>query len=176
MRRLKLVSQGLALGLVAGLLVLLVWKLAHGSKGSLKVGQEVPGFTLSRVDAPGKLSLSSLRGKAVVVNFWASWCIPCKQEAPLLESAWRRWRSRGVVVVGVDSNDFVGEARRFMRKYGVTYPVVNDGPASVARDYGVVFLPETFFVAQNGRLTGHLAGQISNRAELDAAIREALAK
>jgi cytochrome c biogenesis protein CcmG, thiol:disulfide interchange protein DsbE len=172
--RLKVVAQGFALALVAGLLALLVWKLVHDSRGSVKVGDAVPDFTLSRVNAPGELSLSSLRGKAVVVNFWASWCVPCKEEAPLLESASRRWRSRGVVVVGVDSNDFVGDARSFLRRYGGTYPVVNDGPATVADDFGVVYLPETFFVGRDGRLTGHLPGQIASREELDAGIRSAL--
>lgn len=174
MLRPKLLGQGLALALVAGLLALLVWKLAHGSGGSVKVGQHAPAFTLARVGAPGDVSLSSLRGKAVVLNFWASWCVPCKEEAPLLESAWQRWRSRGVVVLGVDSRDFTGDARRFMRKHGVTYPVVRDGSGSHADSYGVDGYPETFFLDRDGRLTEHLVGQVSSRGQLDSAIREAL--
>jgi cytochrome c biogenesis protein CcmG/thiol:disulfide interchange protein DsbE len=171
---LRVVAQGLALALVAGLLSLLIWKLSHDSSRKLEVGGRVPSFTLSRVAAPGELSLSSLRGKAVVLNFWASWCIPCKEEAPLLESASRRWRSRGVVVLGVDSRDFTGDARRFMRKYHLGYPVVRDGSGSRADSYGVDGYPETFFIDRNGRLTRHLVGQIASRAELDAGIREAL--
>jgi cytochrome c biogenesis protein CcmG/thiol:disulfide interchange protein DsbE len=170
----KVVAQGLALALVAGLLALLVWKLAHDSSAHLEVGRSVPDFTLSRVDAPGDLQLSSLRGRAVVLNFWASWCIPCKAEAPLLQSAATRWRGRGAVVLGVDSRDFTGDARRFMRRYKLTYPMVKDGSGSHADSYGVDGYPETFFIDRDGRLTKHLVGQISTRAELDAAIRKSL--
>ena len=171
---LRVVAQGLALALVVGLLALLIWKLSHGPPGKLAVGSRVPGFTLSRVDAPGHLALSSLRGKVVVLNFWASWCVPCKQEAPLLESASKRWRARGVVVLGVDSRDFTGDARRFMRKYQLTYPVVRDGSGSRADSYGVDGYPETFFIGPDGRLSRHLVGQIASRAQLDAGIRKAL--
>jgi cytochrome c biogenesis protein CcmG, thiol:disulfide interchange protein DsbE len=173
--RLKLVGQALAVALVACLLALLVWKLARGGSHHVKAGQQVPDFTLDRIGVPGQLSLASLRGKAVVLNFWASWCIPCKAEAPLLESAAARWRSRGVVVLGVDSNDFTGDARGFMRRYGLTYPVVHDGDGGRANRYGVSGLPETFFVRRDGRLAVHIPGQIVTRRQLDAGIRKALA-
>ena len=173
--RLKLVAQALAVGIVVGLLALLVWKLARGGPQHVKAGQEAPNFTLDRIGAPGKLSLASLRGKTVVLNFWASWCITCKAEARLLESASHRWGGKGVVVVGVDSNDFTSDARHFMRHYGLTYPVVHDKDGGRANRYGVTGLPETFFVRRNGRLSGHIPGQIANRAQLDAGIRHALA-
>jgi cytochrome c biogenesis protein CcmG/thiol:disulfide interchange protein DsbE len=172
--RLKVVSQALAVALVAGLLALLVWKLARGGSQHVSAGQQAPSFTLPRIGAPGTLSLSSLRGKAVVLNFWASWCIPCKEEAPLLESAARRWGSRGVVVLGVDSEDFTTDARAFMRRHGVTYPVVHDGDGSRAERYGVSAFPETFFLARSGRVVLHVPGQIVNRAQLDEGIRKAL--
>jgi cytochrome c biogenesis protein CcmG, thiol:disulfide interchange protein DsbE len=171
--RLKLVSQALAVALVAGLLGLLVWKLARGSQ-HVNAGQQAPSFTLRRIGAPGTLSLASLRGKAVVLNFWASWCIPCKQEAALLESASRRWLSRGVVVLGVDSEDFTSDARAFMRRHGVTYPVVHDGQGSSAERYGVSAFPETFFVGRNGHVVLHVPGQIVSRTQLDHGIRKAL--
>jgi cytochrome c biogenesis protein CcmG, thiol:disulfide interchange protein DsbE len=170
----KIVAQGFALALVAGLLALLVWKLSHDSPVHLEVGRPVPNFRLSRLDTRGNLQLSSLRGRPVVLNFWASWCIPCKAEAPLLESAATRWRDRGVVVLGVDSRDFSGDARRFMRKHQLTYPMVKDGSGSRADSWGVDGYPETFFIDRDGRLTKHLVGQIPSRAELDSAIRESL--
>jgi cytochrome c biogenesis protein CcmG/thiol:disulfide interchange protein DsbE len=173
--RLRLVAQALAVALVAGLLGLLVWKLAYGGSGHVQAGQRAPDFTLERIGGPGHLSLASLRGRAVVLNFWASWCIPCKAEAPLLESASRRWHGRGVVVLGVDSNDFTSDARRFMRRYQLTYPVVHDRDGGRANSYGVSAFPETFFVGRDGRLAGHIPGQIVSRTQLDDGIRRALA-
>ena len=114
--RLKLGGQFVAVVLVAALLTLLIWKVVHGNGGGvaakLDKGHVVsaPNFTLSRLDRPGRLQLASLRGKAVVLNFWASWCYPCNQEAKALE---RGWRDAGmdVVFLGVDVNDLRSEAR-----------------------------------------------------------------
>jgi cytochrome c biogenesis protein CcmG/thiol:disulfide interchange protein DsbE len=160
-RPLKLGGQALALGLVASLLALLVWKLAH--QPSVPKGA-APTFSLPRLDRGGELGLAALRGKAVVLNFWASWCAPCKDEAPELEAASRRWRSRGVVVVGIDSQDFRGDARRFARRHGVTYPLVHDGKGKTRDDYGVTGLPETFFVDRSGKLVGdHIQGPVTER-------------
>jgi cytochrome c biogenesis protein CcmG/thiol:disulfide interchange protein DsbE len=174
-RQVKLAGQGLAVALVAGLLALLVWKVVSGGPTSLKVGQTVPNFTLARIGAPGDLTLSSLRGRAVVLNFWASWCVPCKQEAPLLETAWNRWRSHGLTVVGVDSEDFTGDAAAFMRRYGMTYPNVHNGDGTVAKDrYGTTGYPESFVIDRHGKLVEHIAGQIAHESDLTPAIRKAL--
>ena len=99
-KQLKLAGQVAALAAVATLLGLLVWKLTHQTHAP-KIGGPAPNFTASRVDASGKLDLASLRGKPVVLNFWASWCVPCKGEAKLLEQAWRQYKGKGVVFVGV---------------------------------------------------------------------------
>src|SRR3954452_1876728 len=102
--RLKLGAQALAVGLVALLLALLVWKLVQGSGKEAEIGKPAPNFTLSRVDAPGKLQLDSLRGRVVVLDFCASWCYPCNQEARMLQAAAKRFGKR-VLVLGVDVND-----------------------------------------------------------------------
>jgi cytochrome c biogenesis protein CcmG, thiol:disulfide interchange protein DsbE len=163
---------------VAGLLGLLIWKVVHqtkGAAGELEQGKRpaAPHFDLNRLDTEGKLSLASLRGKVVVLNFWASWCAPCKSEAPRLEAAWRRWRANGVVVVGVDAQDFSGDARKFMRRYGLTYPNVHDGPGNVLPKYGVTGFPETYFVSRKGRLVDGVTGEISEEKLTDG-IRRAL--
>src|SRR3954452_4462261 len=107
--RLKLGAHALAVGLVALLLALLVSKLVPCAGKEAEIGKPAPNFALSRVDAPGKLQLAALRGKVVVLNFWASWCYPCNQEAPTLQAAARRWGKR-VVVLGVDVNDPTSDA------------------------------------------------------------------
>ena len=169
--RAKLGAQAAAIAAVAGLLALLVWKLAHQPSPPRGAA---PGFTLKRLVGEGELELASLRGKVVVINFWASWCVPCKEEAPRLEAAARRWAARDVVVLGIDSQDFSGDARRFARRYGLTYPLVHDGPGKVRSRYGVTGFPETFFVAPDGRIVGdHIQGPVSDE-QLDANIRAAL--
>jgi cytochrome c biogenesis protein CcmG/thiol:disulfide interchange protein DsbE len=160
-RPLRLGAQGIALALVAALLALLVWKLAH--QPSVPKGS-APDFTLPRLDRAGDLQLAALRGKSVVLNFWASWCVPCKEEAPRLQAGSRRWAADGVVVVGIDSQDFRGDARRFARRYGVTYPIVHDGPGKTGESYGVTGFPETFFIDRRGKLVGdHIQGPVSSR-------------
>jgi cytochrome c biogenesis protein CcmG/thiol:disulfide interchange protein DsbE len=182
--RLKLGAQVLALALVTGLFVLLVWKLASQDEGAsrkLERGETPPApvFRLDRLDRPGKLSLASYRGRPVVLNFWASWCVPCKEEAPLLEAVWRRYRDRGLVVLGIDIHDLRSDARRFARQNRMSYPLAFDGVGKTSTDYGLTGVPETFFVARSGRLVCdrlqagvHLEG---NRERFDECVQEVLA-
>jgi cytochrome c biogenesis protein CcmG/thiol:disulfide interchange protein DsbE len=177
--RYRLGAQALAVGLVLALLALLIWKVAFENNGggvAAKIDHgkitAAPDFTLSRLDRPGKLRLASLRGRVVVLNFWASWCYPCLKEAPALEDAWRKHEGR-VVVLGVDTNDFSGDAKAFIRKKGLTYPVVHDNHDVVAPKYGFKFLPETFFIDARGKVVGHVGGQV-NASDLRAGIERAL--
>jgi cytochrome c biogenesis protein CcmG/thiol:disulfide interchange protein DsbE len=171
--RLKLSAQALAVALVAGLLALLIWKVAQGSQNEAKIGKPAPDFTLGRLDRPGSLQLSSLRGKVVVLNFWASWCQPCKLEAPDLAASAKKWSGR-VVVLGVDVNDPSGDARGFMRKYGITYPIVHDNKNVTSPKYGLTGLPETFFLDRRGRIVSHVISGIKAadlRRGVEAALR-----
>src|SRR3990172_6668621 len=140
---LRRLGQMAAIAAVLGLLAILAWRVVSdrdaGAVAALQRGDHptAPNFTLKRLDREGELELESLRGKAVVLNFWASWCLPCKKEAPLLEQAWRKWRSRDVVVVGIDANVLESAARRFAKRYELTYPIVHDGPGKLLDDYGL---------------------------------------
>jgi cytochrome c biogenesis protein CcmG/thiol:disulfide interchange protein DsbE len=177
------VGQGLAIGLVALLFLLLAWSLLKDNGGGLKNAAArgerpaAPDFTLERLDGQGDLRLSSLRGKAVVLNFWASWCIPCKREAPYLETVWRDMRDRGVVVVGVDAKDFRVDARRFAKRFELTFPLVYDGPGSTLGGFGVTGFPETFVLDREGRVVEAFAGAVDGdevRPRLLAAIDRAI--
>jgi len=175
--RLKLGAQALAVGLVLGLLALLIWKVTHNSGGGVasKIDHghiaPAPDFTLGRLDGQGDLRLAALRGKPVVLNFWASWCYPCNQEASTLEAAAHEWSGKATVV-GVDVRDATGDARKFLRQHGISYPVVHDNRDSMWPSYGLTGLPETFFVDPRGRVVGHVAGQIS-ASDLRRGIEEA---
>jgi cytochrome c biogenesis protein CcmG, thiol:disulfide interchange protein DsbE len=180
MRRLKLAGQVLAVGLVASMLGLLAWKVTHDDGGNPAAAFErgerpvARGFTLDRMDEDGELSLSSLRGRVVVLNFWASWCDPCRKEMPRLEQAWQRYRERGVTFVGVNTTDFTGDAERFLRRYRVTFPVVRDGNGRVLARYGGLPIPWTYFVGRDGRIVGYIRGEVTEDA-LEDGLEQALA-
>lgn len=160
-RQARIGLQVLALACVAGLLALLVWKLSH-QPSAPKIGSQAPGFTLPRLAGSGNVSLASLRGRAVVLNFWASWCDPCKSEATVLEREWTKYRGRGVVFVGVDYHDFGSEARRFVAAHGLTFPMLHDGSGNVTTgDYDVSQVPETYVIDRGGKVVAHFAGPIT---------------
>jgi cytochrome c biogenesis protein CcmG/thiol:disulfide interchange protein DsbE len=108
------------------------------------------------------LGLSELRGHAVVLNFWASWCPPCRTEAPRLERAWRQARRRGVAFLGLDMQDVSSDARDFLDEFEISYPNVRDPGNDVALDWGLTGLPETFFLRRDGRIVGRVIGAISS--------------
>lgn len=136
----------------------LLW-FALARTGSHAVsGNSAPSFELALLDGSGVLSDEDLRGKPVVINFWASWCIPCREEAPLLEETWRAYKDQGVVFLGVNIKDAESDARRFVDDFGITYPQVRDLDQSLTQEFGVKGLPETFFVDHRWTFVGAISG------------------
>lgn len=174
LRALRIVA---ACGVLA-LGVTLAWRATHQHNGTAaailhdKVVR-APAFDVPPLAGAGKVTLASFRGKAVVLNFWGSACVPCKQEMPRLQAASERWAAKGVQFVGMDSIDFRGPARAFVRKRGVTYPIGFDGNGDVAIRYGVSYTPTTFFIDRRGRIVRHFVGPVSDK-DLDAWIGDAL--
>ncbi|HWG83586.1 MAG TPA: TlpA disulfide reductase family protein [Gaiellales bacterium] len=119
-----------------------------------------PDFTLQNVNGHGTTTLSSLRGKPVVLNFWASWCDPCKTEAPALQELSQKYAGR-MTVVGLDSQDDTGDARDFARRYHLTYPLVHAGGSSIYHRWGLSGFPETFIIDSRGRVIHHFPGEVS---------------
>jgi cytochrome c biogenesis protein CcmG/thiol:disulfide interchange protein DsbE len=169
-----------AVTVVLALLGLLVWDLAHqggpGVATKVDKGKAVPAplLDLPRLDADGQLSLASLRGKVVVVNFWQSSCYPCKLEARDIAEAYRDWAPKGVVFLGVDAQDLKSAGRAYLKRYNVTYPNVRDAIGKTWSTWGVTGVPETFFIDRRGRVVPpHITGQAS-RDRIDEGIRRAL--
>jgi cytochrome c biogenesis protein CcmG/thiol:disulfide interchange protein DsbE len=168
--RLKLGAQVLALTLVTGLFVLLVWKVTtQGDNAADELGRgktpAAPHFRLDRLDRPGKVSLAAYRGKPVILNFWASWCEPCKRETPELVAFSKRHPK--IAVVGLAVNDAASDARRFARKEGVPYALGLDRDADVADRFAVTGLPVTAVIDADGRLASTFIGEISE-AQLES--------
>lgn len=165
--------QATALVAVAGLFALLVWRLSHQSHPA-KVGGPVPNFTLRRLEGSGTISLASLRGKPAVINFFASWCGPCKAEAKILESASQQYKGR-ISFLGIDYHDVTSDGRRFLQAHGITFPTVQDGSGTIGDKYGLTGVPETFVVNAQGRLLKHIPGTLTvNMSSFDAGIKAAL--
>ena len=168
------VLQATALVAVAGLFALLVWRLTHQSHPP-KLGAPAPNFALRRLDGDGIVSLRSLRGKPAVINFFASWCEPCKGEATVLESAWQQYKGR-VNFIGIDYNDVTSDGLKFQRAHHITFLTLRGGNGSVGDAYGLTGVPETYFVDARGRLVGsHIEGTVAHqKTQFYAGIKAAL--
>jgi cytochrome c biogenesis protein CcmG/thiol:disulfide interchange protein DsbE len=127
------------------------------------VGKPAPAFTLSRLDGGAPLSLSQYAGRAVVLNFWASWCIPCKQENPALVRAYERYRTSDVVIIGILYQDSTDSGRAYVRDLGVLWPTVADEDGRVSLSYGVFGIPETYFIGADGVIAGRHIGPIDEQ-------------
>ena len=164
--RAKILLQVAAVAVVALLIALLGWQVAEDEEGrglsaAVAAGKAppAPGFALESLEGGDEVSLADFRGRPVVLNFWASWCGPCKDEAPMLQTAWERYRDRGLVVLGVDAQDLASDGRRFAERYELTYPLAYDGNGSTLGRYGLTGFPETWFISRSGRLVGeHITG------------------
>lgn len=126
-----------------------------------------PDFSLSTFD--GKpIHLADLRGKSVILNFWASWCGPCADEQPVLNDVAKRYEAQGVVVVGVNVQDKQADALAFMARHGVAYPVVVDPNGAVYINYGVVAVPETYLITPDGAISQKFAQPVSSNTLVPA--------
>lgn len=154
------------------LLGLLAWGLKKVQAGPVSSGM-APDFTLTSFDGR-TLKLSELRGQVVIINFWASWCPPCREEAAYLEQTWRKYEGKGVVFIGVDWVDTEKEALAYMDEFDLTYFNGPDIGTRIAQAYNIQGVPETFYVAKNGELRGVHIGPLKS-PELDDKIDELLA-
>jgi cytochrome c biogenesis protein CcmG, thiol:disulfide interchange protein DsbE len=151
------------LALVALLAYGLVSNKTSESPSSALLNKVAPTPVLPTLDGPGKSSLAAYKGKVVVLNYWASWCDPCRAEAPLLERWQQRIQSKGGTVLGVDVLDVAGDARAFVNKYGLTYPILRDGDGSSQTAYGILAYPESFVIGRDGRIAAAKRGVVNDQ-------------
>jgi len=175
-----------AVGLVAGLLVLIaaavmMWRPGEGfvvqplgwqPAGRLISGQPAPDFTLRLLDG-STLTLADLRGRVVVLNFWATWCSPCEKEMPALQAAWAGYQAQGLIVVGVAVQEGEAEVREMAARFGVDFPLGMDPGEHIAAAYGITGVPETFVIDPEGRVAHVHIGPVG-ASELNRELRSLL--
>ena len=159
---------------LAVFLVLMGIGVSRAYQGTVQPGSEIPDFSLTlfsgyEYNGQSEVKMSELRGKVIFINFWASWCKPCEQEAALLEEAWKYYQPSGkVVFLGVDYVDTEPEARIFLKKFGVTYPNGPDLETAISQRFRIKGVPETFIIDANGILRFVKIGPFSTVDEIRA--------
>ncbi len=172
-RRLSIV-QLLAFATVLGIIALFAVGMVNRGAKPVESGA-APQFSIPLFSGE-TFSLAEQRGKVVVVNFWASWCIPCRQEAPMLERVWRRYKDRDVVFVGVAYVDTETESAKFLKEFNITYPNGPDIGTEISQKFHIKGVPETFFVGKDGQIYGNYIGPFGSEAALTTKIEELLKK
>ncbi len=154
------VRSSIAVLAVLAVVGLLVYGLVSHGSSRVAVGDVAPDPALPRLEGGGKGSLADYRGKWVLVNFWASWCVPCRAEAPALEEFQRRHGDKGFTVLGIDTRDLSGDGRAFADKFELSYPQLRDGDGEMAHEYGTTGVPENFLVNPRGKVAGVFVGPV----------------
>jgi len=186
-RLVGLIAGGVAAVLIIALLI--VGLAASGGStaidDALVSGQRPPAPDITLpvlVSGPGlppagqRVSLSSLKGTPVVLNLWASWCGPCRDEAPIFETAWERYRGKGALVLGLDLQDLSENALAFLRENGITYPSLRDGTDASKRDLEATGVPETYIIDKRGRIALHITGQVTELRQITVPLDQVLAE
>ncbi|HEV2727511.1 MAG TPA: redoxin domain-containing protein [Solirubrobacterales bacterium] len=146
---------------VLAIVGLLVFGLVNKGSSGISIGDAAPTAPLPRLGSGGTESLADYRGRWVLVNFWASWCLPCREEAPALERFQRQHGGPRFTVLGIDSRDLSSDGLGFVEEYGLSYPQLRDGDGDAAKDYGTTGVPENFLVDPRGKVRLLVRGPIS---------------
>ncbi len=160
------VWQGVLVLILLGFVLLLAARLIQTNQSEQRASGVAPAFTLTTFDGQ-KISSADLLGKGVVLNFWASWCDPCRDEAAMLEETWNREKDNGIVFVGLDYLDQEPAAKAYMAEFGITYPSGPDLQSAAARRFGIKGVPETFFINPQGSITDIVIGPIVSQGKMD---------
>jgi thiol-disulfide isomerase/thioredoxin len=165
------VLLGVSVGLLIALLLIAYPVLAESDASSGEVEPVIyaQAFEIDRYQSDDQITLAEHAGRGVVLNFWASWCHPCREEMPALEAAWKKYENQGISFIGINSSDNKEQGQAFLEEYGVTYPNGVDAKSKVSELYQVIGLPSTWFIAPDGSVEKIVYGPLDMDA-LDAAI------
>ncbi len=172
--------QVIVWAILFGLLALVAFGLRNAQQGTVQVGDTIPGFSLTLFDGyqyqdKSTVSLADFKGKVVVINFWASWCKPCEEEAAELEAVWRANQANGnVIFLGVDYTDTEPEARGYLTKFDISYPNGPDLGTRISQMFRIKGVPETYFIDENGVLKYIQIGPFASSAEIQRVIDQLL--
>jgi cytochrome c biogenesis protein CcmG/thiol:disulfide interchange protein DsbE len=153
--------------ILLGFVGVLAFRLWETNTNEQRADGLAPDFTFTTFEGE-TISLADLHGQGVVLNFWASWCDPCRDEAALLEAAWRREAGNGIVFIGLDYLDQEPAAKAYLAEFDITYPNGPDLQSQAARRYRIKGVPETYFIAPDGTIVQAVIGPIMDAAQLDS--------
>lgn len=157
------VRSSIAVLAVLALVGLLVYGLVQKGSSRVAVGEQVPSTSLPRLEGAGDGSIAQYKGRWVLVNFWASWCGPCKEEAPALEEFQRQHGGSGFTVLGIDTRDLSDDGQAFVQRYGLSYPQLRDGDGGAAHGFGTTGVPENFLVDPKGIVRWETPGPVDEQ-------------
>jgi cytochrome c biogenesis protein CcmG/thiol:disulfide interchange protein DsbE len=158
--------QAVAVLVLLVFVLLLAWGLLRTNQTEQRAAGEAPEYTFTTFDGQ-TISSTDLLGKGVVLNFWASWCDPCRDEAKLLEDTWQREKDNGIMFIGLDYLDQEPAAKSYLEEFGITYPSGPDLQSAAARRYGIKGVPETFFIDPAGKIVHMEIGPIVEQARME---------
>jgi cytochrome c biogenesis protein CcmG/thiol:disulfide interchange protein DsbE len=142
---------------------LLTFGLISKGNSRISVGETAPAPTLPKLETAGTGSIDSYRGKWVLVNFWASWCVPCRDEAPALQKFQEEHGGKEFTVVGIDTQDLSDDGRKFVKEFHLSYPQLHDGNGNFGHEFGTTGVPENYLLEPDGKLHSLWAGPVDER-------------
>jgi thiol-disulfide isomerase/thioredoxin len=134
------------------IIILLLTSCEKGKEGETSDGSHAKNFSLPSLNGSKRVELNDFKGKPIIINFWASWCGPCREEMPFLEKTWNEYKDKGVVFLGINVLDEEKNAKDFLNLFGVSYTNLRDSSGEAANAYSVAALPVTFFIDKEGKI------------------------